>query len=148
MLEGATTAIGESDGHSLHPPDASRLYPIAAGERGSAWMDRPDRAWRGGPRLPARSFRARRGALGPGGAPPRPSAAPPGQARALSTRPLSAYAAPSVRAIEATTSGPTRQQPPISRAPDSRQRSTSSAANVERPRHARVSASQTSPLLG
>ncbi|WP_405914939.1 M20/M25/M40 family metallo-hydrolase [Streptomyces sp. NBC_00728] len=39
LFEGVTTAIGESGGYSVHLPDASRLYPIAVGERGSAWMD-------------------------------------------------------------------------------------------------------------
>ena len=39
LFEGVTTAIGESGGSSLHLPDGSRFYPIAAGERGSAWMD-------------------------------------------------------------------------------------------------------------
>ncbi|MER6333177.1 M20/M25/M40 family metallo-hydrolase [Streptomyces sp. NPDC001034] len=39
LFEGVATAIGESGGYSLHLPDTSRLYPIAVGERGSAWMD-------------------------------------------------------------------------------------------------------------
>ncbi|MGQ5640449.1 MULTISPECIES: M20/M25/M40 family metallo-hydrolase [unclassified Streptomyces] len=39
LFEGVATAIGESGGYSVHLPDASRLYPIAVGERGSAWMD-------------------------------------------------------------------------------------------------------------
>jgi acetylornithine deacetylase/succinyl-diaminopimelate desuccinylase-like protein len=38
LFEGVTTAIGESGGHAVHLPDASRLYPIGTGERGSAWM--------------------------------------------------------------------------------------------------------------
>jgi acetylornithine deacetylase/succinyl-diaminopimelate desuccinylase-like protein len=39
LFTGVHTAIGESGGHSIHLPDGSRLYPIAAGERGSAWMN-------------------------------------------------------------------------------------------------------------
>jgi acetylornithine deacetylase/succinyl-diaminopimelate desuccinylase-like protein len=39
LFDGVTTAIGESGGYSLHLPDGSRLYPIATGERGSAWLD-------------------------------------------------------------------------------------------------------------
>ncbi len=38
LFDGVTTAIGESGGHAVHLPDASRLYPIGTGERGSAWM--------------------------------------------------------------------------------------------------------------
>jgi acetylornithine deacetylase/succinyl-diaminopimelate desuccinylase-like protein len=38
LFEGVTTAIGESGGHAVHLPHASRLYPIGTGERGSAWM--------------------------------------------------------------------------------------------------------------
>ncbi|HLR86088.1 MAG TPA: M20/M25/M40 family metallo-hydrolase [Nocardioidaceae bacterium] len=39
LLEGVRTAIGESGGSTVHLPDGSRLYPIATGERGSAWMN-------------------------------------------------------------------------------------------------------------
>lgn len=39
LFEGVRTAIGESGGTTVHLPDGSRLYPIATGERGSAWMD-------------------------------------------------------------------------------------------------------------
>jgi acetylornithine deacetylase/succinyl-diaminopimelate desuccinylase-like protein len=39
LFTGVHTAIGESGGHSVHLPDGGRLYPIAAGERGSAWMN-------------------------------------------------------------------------------------------------------------
>ncbi|NJC74060.1 M20/M25/M40 family metallo-hydrolase [Planosporangium thailandense] len=39
LFEGVRTAIGESGGYAVHLPDGSRLYPIAAGERGSAWMN-------------------------------------------------------------------------------------------------------------
>ena len=42
--------------------------------------------------------------------------------------------------MDATASGPTRQQPPIRRAPDSRQPRTCSAVNVDRPFQARASA--------
>ncbi|OIJ94597.1 M20/M25/M40 family metallo-hydrolase [Streptomyces colonosanans] len=38
LFEGVTAAISESGGHSVHLPSGGRLYPIAAGERGSAWM--------------------------------------------------------------------------------------------------------------
>ncbi|GAA2054948.1 M20/M25/M40 family metallo-hydrolase [Catenulispora yoronensis] len=38
LFEGVTAGISESGGHSVHLTDGSRLYPIAAGERGSAWM--------------------------------------------------------------------------------------------------------------
>jgi acetylornithine deacetylase/succinyl-diaminopimelate desuccinylase-like protein len=38
LFEGVASAISESGGHSVHLPDGARLYPIAAGERGSAWM--------------------------------------------------------------------------------------------------------------
>jgi acetylornithine deacetylase/succinyl-diaminopimelate desuccinylase-like protein len=39
LFEGVTTGIGESGGYAMHLPDGSRLYPIATGERGSAWMN-------------------------------------------------------------------------------------------------------------
>ncbi|GAA5191467.1 M20/M25/M40 family metallo-hydrolase [Rugosimonospora acidiphila] len=39
LFEGVRTAIGESGGYCVHLPDGGRLYPIAAGERGSAWMN-------------------------------------------------------------------------------------------------------------
>ncbi|MFF4648567.1 M20/M25/M40 family metallo-hydrolase [Streptomyces sp. NPDC001380] len=38
LFEGVATAIGESGGFTVHLPDGGRLYPVAAGERGSAWM--------------------------------------------------------------------------------------------------------------
>jgi acetylornithine deacetylase/succinyl-diaminopimelate desuccinylase-like protein len=38
LFEGVDAAISESGGHSVHLPGGGRLYPIAAGERGSAWM--------------------------------------------------------------------------------------------------------------
>ncbi len=50
--------------------------------------------------------------------------------------------------MDAIASGPTRQHPPITRAPDACQPRTSSGANDERPFQARASASQASPLLG
>ena len=45
-------------------------------------------------------------------------------------------------------SGPTRQHPPISRAPAARHPSTCSVVNVDRPVQARADASQVSPLFG
>ncbi len=39
LFAGVGTAISETGGYSIHLPDGSRLYPIAAGERGSAWMN-------------------------------------------------------------------------------------------------------------
>ncbi|WP_377273549.1 M20/M25/M40 family metallo-hydrolase [Peterkaempfera sp. SMS 1(5)a] len=39
LFEGVNAAVGESGGYSVHLPDGSRLYPIATGERGSAWMN-------------------------------------------------------------------------------------------------------------
>ena len=38
LFEGVNAAISESGGHAVHLPGGGRLYPIAAGERGSAWM--------------------------------------------------------------------------------------------------------------
>jgi acetylornithine deacetylase/succinyl-diaminopimelate desuccinylase-like protein len=38
LFDGVTTAIGESGGGLTTLPNGSRLYPIATGERGSAWM--------------------------------------------------------------------------------------------------------------
>ena len=38
LFDGVRTAIGESGGYATHLPDGSRLYPIAAAERGSAWL--------------------------------------------------------------------------------------------------------------
>jgi acetylornithine deacetylase/succinyl-diaminopimelate desuccinylase-like protein len=38
LFEGVNAAISESGGHTVHLPGGGRLYPIAAGERGSAWM--------------------------------------------------------------------------------------------------------------
>lgn len=37
LFEGCTEAIGESGGYSVEVPGA-RLYPVAVGERGTAWM--------------------------------------------------------------------------------------------------------------
>ena len=39
LFAGVTAAISESGAYSVHLPDGSRLYPIATGERGSAWMN-------------------------------------------------------------------------------------------------------------
>ena len=38
LFEGVQTAIGESGGYAVHLPNGGRLYPVATGERGSAWM--------------------------------------------------------------------------------------------------------------
>jgi len=38
VFEGVTAAISESGGHLVRLPGGGRLYPIAAAERGSAWM--------------------------------------------------------------------------------------------------------------
>lgn len=38
LFAGVTTAIGESGGHLVHLPDCSHLYPVATGERGTAWL--------------------------------------------------------------------------------------------------------------
>lgn len=38
LFQGVSTAIGESGGELTRLPDGSRLYPIGAGERGTAWM--------------------------------------------------------------------------------------------------------------
>jgi acetylornithine deacetylase/succinyl-diaminopimelate desuccinylase-like protein len=38
LFEGVSTAIGESGAYAVHLPDGTRLYPIATGERGSAWL--------------------------------------------------------------------------------------------------------------
>lgn len=42
LFEGCKVAIGEGGGHTVHTRDAAgapvRLYPISAGERGSAWL--------------------------------------------------------------------------------------------------------------
>ncbi|GAA5019891.1 M20/M25/M40 family metallo-hydrolase [Kitasatospora paranensis] len=38
LFEGVDAAISESGGHSVHLPGGGRLYPVAAAERGSAWM--------------------------------------------------------------------------------------------------------------
>ena len=51
-------------------------------------------------------------------------------------------------AMPAIAPGPTRQQPPTSRAPASNHAVTRSGANVASPVHDRASASQTSPLFG
>ncbi|RJL30327.1 M20/M25/M40 family metallo-hydrolase [Bailinhaonella thermotolerans] len=38
LFEGCTEAISESGGFSVHVRDDLRIYPIAVGERGTAWM--------------------------------------------------------------------------------------------------------------
>lgn len=55
---------------------------------------------------------------------------------------------PSPDASSVMVSGPTRQQPPMSRAPSAAHVATRSALNSGVPHHARAAASQRSPLLG
>jgi acetylornithine deacetylase/succinyl-diaminopimelate desuccinylase-like protein len=38
LFEGCTEGISESGGYTVHTADGRRLYPVAAGERGTAWM--------------------------------------------------------------------------------------------------------------
>jgi len=38
LFEGCTEAVGESGGFAFHARPGLRLYPIAAGERGTAWL--------------------------------------------------------------------------------------------------------------
>ncbi|MEU9232279.1 M20/M25/M40 family metallo-hydrolase [Streptomyces subrutilus] len=38
LFEGCTEGIGESGAFTVHPGDGRTLYPIAAGERGTAWL--------------------------------------------------------------------------------------------------------------
>lgn len=38
LFEGVGAAIGESGGDAVYLPNGTRLYPIATGERGTAWM--------------------------------------------------------------------------------------------------------------
>ncbi|UCM91127.1 M20/M25/M40 family metallo-hydrolase [Streptomyces marincola] len=38
LFEGCTEAIGESGAFTFHPGDGRRIYPVAAGERGTAWL--------------------------------------------------------------------------------------------------------------
>jgi acetylornithine deacetylase/succinyl-diaminopimelate desuccinylase-like protein len=38
LFEGCTEAVGESGGFAFHAAPGIRLYPIAAGERGTAWL--------------------------------------------------------------------------------------------------------------
>ncbi|MFI0741033.1 M20/M25/M40 family metallo-hydrolase [Streptomyces sp. NPDC021100] len=39
LFEGCTEAIGESGAYTVHGAGGLRLYPVAAGERGSAWVE-------------------------------------------------------------------------------------------------------------
>ncbi|MGP3689345.1 M20/M25/M40 family metallo-hydrolase [Streptomyces sp. IBSNAI002] len=39
LFEGCTEGIGESGAFTVHPGDGRALYPIAAGERGTAWLE-------------------------------------------------------------------------------------------------------------
>lgn len=96
----------------------------------------PPRAYRRGP---ARHSRV-------GSARPRMTMGRPGRQPRPPTR--VGYGVPRVRAMEVMASGPTRQQPPMSRAPASRQPSTSPEEKVDRPFQARACASQASPLFG
>ncbi|MFJ6215826.1 M20/M25/M40 family metallo-hydrolase [Streptomyces sp. NPDC092296] len=38
LFAGCTEGIGESGGHTVHTAAGQRLYPVAAGERGTAWL--------------------------------------------------------------------------------------------------------------
>ncbi|QMU68848.1 M20/M25/M40 family metallo-hydrolase [Streptacidiphilus sp. P02-A3a] len=38
LFEGCTEAVGESGGYTVHTAAGQRLYPVAAGERGTGWM--------------------------------------------------------------------------------------------------------------
>ncbi|RBM20840.1 M20/M25/M40 family metallo-hydrolase [Streptomyces sp. PT12] len=38
LFDGCTEAIGESGAFTFHPGDGRRIYPLAAGERGTAWL--------------------------------------------------------------------------------------------------------------
>ncbi|GAA3887211.1 M20/M25/M40 family metallo-hydrolase [Streptomyces sedi] len=38
LFAGCTESIGESGAFTFHPGDGRRIYPLAAGERGTAWM--------------------------------------------------------------------------------------------------------------
>ncbi|MBL1066965.1 M20/M25/M40 family metallo-hydrolase [Streptomyces sp. 7-21] len=38
LFDGCTEALGESGAFTFHPGDGRRLYPVAAGERGTAWL--------------------------------------------------------------------------------------------------------------
>ncbi|MEY9964023.1 acetylornithine deacetylase/succinyl-diaminopimelate desuccinylase-like protein [Streptacidiphilus sp. MAP12-16] len=38
LFEGCTEAIGESGAYTVHTVGGQRLYPVAAGERGTAWL--------------------------------------------------------------------------------------------------------------
>ncbi|MGH3356435.1 MAG: M20/M25/M40 family metallo-hydrolase [Nocardioidaceae bacterium] len=39
LFEGCTEAVGESGAYTFHVGDGVRLYPVAAGERGTAWLE-------------------------------------------------------------------------------------------------------------
>lgn len=38
LFDGVTEGVSESGGYTLHLPEGRRIYPVAVGERGSAWM--------------------------------------------------------------------------------------------------------------
>lgn len=39
LFEGCTEGISESGGHTFHSGDGLRIYPVGAGERGTAWLN-------------------------------------------------------------------------------------------------------------
>ncbi|HLS13405.1 MAG TPA: M20/M25/M40 family metallo-hydrolase [Beutenbergiaceae bacterium] len=39
LFEGCTEGISESGGYTFHTTDGTRIYPVGAGERGTAWLD-------------------------------------------------------------------------------------------------------------
>ena len=39
LFEGCTEGVSESGGYTVHLADGTRVYPVAAGERGTAWLD-------------------------------------------------------------------------------------------------------------
>ncbi|MFI7275430.1 M20/M25/M40 family metallo-hydrolase [Streptomyces sp. NPDC049879] len=49
LFDGCTQAIGESGAYTFHPGDGRRIYPVATGERGTAWLrlSAPGRAGHG-----------------------------------------------------------------------------------------------------
>ncbi|WP_326595662.1 M20/M25/M40 family metallo-hydrolase [Streptomyces sp. NBC_01803] len=38
LFDGCTEAVGESGAYTFHPGDGRRIYPVAAGERGTSWL--------------------------------------------------------------------------------------------------------------
>ncbi|WP_059011001.1 M20/M25/M40 family metallo-hydrolase [Streptomyces specialis] len=39
LFDGCTEAVGESGAYTFHPGDGRRIYPVAAGERGTSWLN-------------------------------------------------------------------------------------------------------------